>query len=561
MKTIRVVIIGGNACGMKTAARLKRRSPECDITVVEKSSFISYGSCGFPYYVSGAVTDYRSLIGGAQSLRDVTYFNDVKGVRVLIRHEAVVIDRSAKTVDVLVHDSGGRIKLSYDKLVLATGGIPALPAIEGFNDVFGTFTVTTMNDAVAVREYIEKHNVRNAVIAGGGFIGIELAEALTEKGLKTTIIKKSASILPAMFDKEMSLLIAKVLASNNVRLLTGADLTRLESDESGRLIRAVSENNDVLEAGVLIVAKGFLPNVGLAVDAGLEISDSGAVLVNENMRTSDLDIYAGGDCVESTNLVTGRKMHLAMGSLANMHGRVIADCIAGDAETFPGVPGTAIFKIFDYTVTRTGLTESEALRCGYDVVSVIVPGQDKPAFYPGSKMIITKLIADRSSHRILGAQIIGQGDAAKRMEIVVTAVTCEATVEQLSKLNLAYSPPYSPPLDNIIVASNVMRNKLDGLAVGCSPLEVKEKFDRQDDFIYLDVRSAAEFEHRHIDHPAVRLLPLNKLRDEAQTLPKDKEIIVSCMSSLRAYEGQLILKSMGFEDVRFMDGGLLAWPY
>lgn len=557
----KVVIIGGNACGMKTAARLRRRDPSADITVYEKGSFISYGSCGFPYYISGAVQDHRSLIGGAGSIRDEAYFEAVKGIRVLTGSEVVRIDRENKLVKVVELESGRDFEQPYDTLVMATGGIPSRPEIRGMDETSGIFTVTSMDEIIAIRAYIDKNRVENVVISGGGFIGVEVAEALKENDHTVTVIKKSDRILPGLFDEELSLLIAKHMTGKGVQLITGEDIEQVIPGDDGFLKSVITQTGRTLPAEILLITKGFVPNTGLARACGIDCGDTGAIRVNAQMQTSDPDIYAGGDCAECTHLVTGRKMTLALGSLANLQGRVIADHIAGDDAAFPPVPGTSIFKIFDYTACRTGITENEAKKLGYDYVSVIVPGPDKPAFYPGAKPVITKLIADRASKKLLGVQILGPGEAAKRMEIAATAITCGATLDQLAMLNLAYSPPYSPPIDNIINAANAALNKIKGQAEGISPLAVKDKFDRNEDFIYLDVRSEAEFKRMRIDHPGVMLLPLGKLRQEGKTLPKDREIVVSCMSSLRAYEGCLILKALGYENVKFMDGGLLAWPY
>jgi len=555
----KIVIIGGNACGLKTASRLRRRCPGYDITVVEQGRYLSYGACGFPYYVGDVIKDYRSLMGGA-ALRDEAYFRDVKGVRVRPLTEAVRIDREKKAVEILSAQSGERESLSYDTLVIATGGVPTLPDIEGVDGVQGVFTATTVDDAVAIKKHIEAHGVKSAVIAGGGFIGVEMAEGLVERGLDITLVKKGASFLPAMFDEEISLLIARHMTDNGVKIITGENVAQVLPDADGNLAGVVTESRRKVAAGLLLVTKGFRPNDRLARDAGLETGRTG-IVVNTKMQTSDPAIYAGGDCVGCTDIISGNAMNLALGSLANIHGRIIADNIAGDDEVFPGVAGTGIFKMFNYTAGRTGLTEREAVKQGYDAVSVIVPGPDKPHYYPTATLIIIKLIGDRQTGRVLGAQVLGAGEVAKRVDIIATALTLGATADHLSKLNLAYSPPYAPALDNVIVAANVLKNKIACLGRGCSPIRVKEKMDRGDDFIYLDVRSPAEFKNMRIDHPSVMHLPLGKLRTDAETLPRDKEIIVGCMSSLRAYEAQRILEAKGFTDVVYMDGGLVAWPF
>ena len=558
----KVVIVGGNACGMKTAARLRRRDPEAEITVVEKGAFLSYGACGFPYYISGMVPKHTGLMNTPLGvIRDADFFNTVKGVRVLTHTEAVRIDRQNKTVEAVDRGKGETMHLAYDCLVLATGGAPVVPEMEGRSGVQGVFTVSSMDDAIGIRGYIDQHEVEKVVIAGGGYIGMETTEGLADRGLQVTIIKTSSRLLPAMLDTEIQLLISRYMQQQGVHILSNDSVARLCADSRGMLKSVVTEKGTEVPADLLLVTKGIRPSVGLAREAGLELGETGGVRVGPCMQTSDPCIYAGGDCVENKHLLTGKKIQAAMGSIANLHGRVIADCIAGDSEQFPGVLGTGIFKIFDYTVAATGLTEQEAQRSGYEAVSSIVPGADKPHFYQGAKPIIIKLVADGKSGRVLGAQIFGSGDVAKRIEIVVTALTCGATVDQLSNLNLAYSPPFSPAIDNIITAAHVLGNKMTGTARSLSPLEVKQKFDQGDDFVYLDVRSPGEFERERIDHPSVVLLPLSKLRSEPPDIGRNAEIVVGCKSSLRAYEAQRILQAQGFQNVRFMDGGILAWPF
>ncbi len=558
----RIVIIGGNACGMKAASRLRRRNPDADITVVERGSYLSYGACGFPYYIAGMVKDYKKLIDTpAGVIRDSAFFEKVKGVCALTKTEAVGIDRTEKKVIVRSAGDGAERELPYDACVIATGGSPAMPDIEGCGDLQGCFTVSTMDDAVGIRSYLDSATVSNVVISGGGFIGIETAEGFLERDLNITIVKKSTAFLPAMFDEEMSLLLMKYMKDKGISIITGEDVVRVEADGRGRLAKVFTESGAELDSELLLITKGLQPNVQLAQNAGLAIGATGCISVNGSMQTSDPAVYAGGDCVETTHMLSGDSMNLAMGSIANIHGRIIADCISGDDERFPGVLGTGIFKLFDYTVARTGLTEREARERGHDVVSAIVPGGDKPHFFRGAKPVTVKLISERLDGKLLGAQIVGRGEVAKRIDIAATALTFGATVDQVSKLNLAYSPPYSPALDNIITAANVMKNKIAGLARGVSPLVVKQKFDRDEDFIYLDVRSPQEFEHMRIDHPAVMLAPLGTLRSSPPDIPRDKEIIISCMSSLRAYEAQRILESQGFSRVAYMDGGLMAWPY
>jgi len=322
----------------------------------------------------------------------------------------------------------------------------------------------------------------------------------------------------------------------------------------------ITDKNE-LDADLVLMSIGVRPAVDLAKKAGIKIGETGAIEVNQYFQTSDPDIYAGGDCVENIHRLTGSKIFAPMGSTANKHGRSIADHITGLAVPFPGVLGTGICKAFEYNVGCTGLSEKDARVQGYDVETVITPAPDKPHFYPGNAPIIIKLVADKKTEKILGVQILGPGDVAKRIDIVVSAMSFGATAEQLSNLDLAYAPPFSSAMDNIITAAHVMMNKFIGLARAVSALQVKEKLDNNEDFLFLDVRSPGEYKEVRIEHPNVKLVPLGMLRGELDNLPRDKEIIAFCKISLRGYEAQRILDANDFKDVKFMDGGVIAWPF
>ena len=320
-------------------------------------------------------------------------------------------------------------------------------------------------------------------------------------------------------------------------------------------------DKQTIDADLVLIAGGVRPNAQLASDAGLEIGPHGGIMVNERMQTSDPDIYAGGDVVESRNLITGDWAYVPLGSTANKHGRVIGTNLTGGDDTFPGILGTAIVKVFGYNVARTGLTEQQARERDYEVTSCVAPGADRPHYYPGAQQIVLKLIADTKTRRVLGSQIIGPGDVAKRIDVLTTAISMGATVDQVANLDLAYAPPYSEALDNVITAANVLRNILDGVAQKVTPGEVKARIEAGEDFLLLDVRSPQEYEAVRIEDPRVRLLPLGKLRGSLATLPKDKPIVTFCKVSLRGYEAQRILSNAGFTNVSFMEGGISTWPY
>lgn len=558
--TKKILIIGGVAAGCKAASRIKRLDAEADVTIVEKGGIVSYGGCGLPYFISDVIKDQKALMSTALGVvRDANYFKNVKGVTVHINTRATEIDRRKKIVTAVDVATGRQTEYPYDKLILAVGGDPVIPPIEGVH-LGGIYSLRTIEDGVNIKKHLGEKSVKKAVIVGSGLIGMEMAEAFCHRGLEVTVVEMLDWIMPAVLDKDMGLVCERYLSQKRIAVYTSEKVLRCVGTKDG-LVKQVITDKRELPADLVLLAVGVRPNVDLAQRAGLVIGATGAIQVNEYLQTSDPDIYAGGDCVENTHRITGKKLYAPLGSTANKHGRYIADHISGYGMPFPGVLGTAICKVFDYTIARTGLSEIEAKTSGFDVETVICPGSDRPHYYPGSASIIIKLIADKKSGRLLGSQIIGPGDVAKRIEIAITAISAQTTVGDIAALDLAYAPPYSAALDNMITAAHVMINKINGIAKGISPLRVKEKLDRGDDCILLDVRSPQEYAVRRIDHPSVLSIPLGTLRAECQKLPKEKEIIAYCQVSLRGYEAQRILDAAGFTRVSFLDGGILAWPF
>ncbi|RLA93539.1 MAG: pyridine nucleotide-disulfide oxidoreductase, partial [Deltaproteobacteria bacterium] len=533
--TKKVLIVGGVATGPKAAARIMRRDPEAEVTILEKGEFISYGACGLPYFISDVVKEHKELMSTPIGvIRDEVFFKNVKGVTVYTKTLAEEIDREKKVVKAVNTETGERREFPYDKLVVGVGGNPVVPPIEGAN-LNNIFRLSTIQDGLAIKKFLANSKADSAVIVGAGLIGMEMAEAIDIWGAEVTVVEMLEWVLPTILDKDMGLILGKYLEGESINILTSEKVSRFEGDENGKVRKVITDKNE-LDADMVLLAIGVRPNVDLAKKAGLAIGETGAIQVNEYLQTSDPDIYAGGDCVENTHRLTGKKVYTPMGSTANKHGRVIADHITGEATPFPGVLGTTICKVLDFNVARTGLSEKDARSEGMDVETVICPGQDRPHYYPGRANIIVKLVAEKKTGKLLGAQIIGPGDVAKRIDIVVTALSLGATVEQIASLDLAYAPPYSPAMDNIITAANVMNNKIKGLAKGISPLLVKEKLDRGEDFILLDVRSPDEYDKVRIEHSNVTLIPLGKLRSEIDKLSRDKEIITFCQLSLRGYE-------------------------
>jgi NADPH-dependent 2,4-dienoyl-CoA reductase/sulfur reductase-like enzyme/rhodanese-related sulfurtransferase len=554
-----IIVIGGVACGCKAASRASRLDPQADITIIEQGNSLSYAGCGMPYYIAGRVSSMHDLMSTPIGVpRNPNFFRSVKGIRTLINTRAVMINRKDKTVDVVHLDTGQHQTLPYDKLVLATGGYSVMPPIEGIRLDY-VFGLREPRNASAIRDAIAGGQVRQAVIVGGGLIGLEMSEALDARGLDVTVVEMMPSVLPGLLDSEIAVHVQKHMQANGVRVVTGERVIRLEGD-TGAISRVITERQ-TLEAQLALISVGVRPSVQLAVDAGLEIGPHGAIVVDEFMRSSDPDIYAGGDCVENRHLVTGEWVYVPLGSTANKHGRVIGTNVVGGAAHFPGILGTSIVKVFDLNVGRTGLTEQQARERCDRVVTCIVPGPDRPHYYPDSRPIILKLVADAATRKVLGAQLVGTGDVDKRVDILATAITLGATVEQVANLDLAYAPPYSEALDNVIHAANVLQNVIDGVAHKVSASEVKARMDRGDQFVFLDVRSPEEHEAVRIEDSRVRLLPLGKLRGASDQLPRDIPIVTFCQVSLRGYEAQRILSAAGFTDVAFMEGGITAWPY
>ncbi len=551
---MRLVIIGGVAAGPKTAARVRRLDSEAKITVIEKGEFLSYAGCGLPYYVSGVVKEQAELMSTPTGVvRDPSFFKKVKDINVLNHTEATQIDRENKVVTVKKPD-GSLEAIEYDKLVLATGATPFIPELPG-GKLKNIYKLYGVEDAEGIKDTLSDNKAKDVVIVGGGLIGVEMAEALVAKGCRVTIVELLPHLL-TILDPEMSELLTQHMEAKGVKVLTSTKVIGFEGCES---VAKVFTDKHELHADMVIMSIGVRPNSKLASDAGLEIGPTRAIKVNSQMQTSDSDIYAAGDCAEKRNIITGSPCYIPLGSTANKEGRVAANNICGEEEHFPGVLGSAICKVFDFSAARTGLGEKQALDAGYDIEICLSPAPDKPHFMPTAKVIMLKLIADKKTNKLLGMQAVGPGDSAKRLDIAVTAITAGMTLSQIANLDLCYAPPFSPAMDNIITAANILQNKIDGAYEGITFAEVKQKLDNKADFIFLDVRGTDELEMMKIDG-AVNI-PLGQLRKRVNELDKSKEIVAFCKISLRGYEAVLILKSLGFTNVKVMDGGLLMWPY
>jgi NADPH-dependent 2,4-dienoyl-CoA reductase/sulfur reductase-like enzyme/rhodanese-related sulfurtransferase len=547
-----IVIVGGGAAGLKAAARARRRDAEANITVVEAGKYVSMARCGLPYFVGGLIHEIDNLRETTYGVvRDEEYFRKLMDVEVLTLTRAIEIDRNRKIVK--VSRNGSEDELNYDYLVLSTGARPVRPPIDGL-DGEGVFNLFDPEDAERIVDFWMENEPQKAVVIGAGLIGLESSEALVNLDIDVTVVELMDQIVPGLLDQEMARYVQEHLVEKGVKILTSTKVEKVIGDSEKRVMAGGKE----IPADIILVAAGVKPNVELARKAGLKIGDTGAISVNDRLQTSDPHIFAGGDCVENIHLLTGKKVYVPLGSTANKHGRVIGTNVTGGDDRFPGILGTTIFKIFDYTVGRTGLTEKQALDAGINAVSVLVPGPDRAHYYPGVSYIRFKLVVDAETRKIIGAQCAGSGAVDKRIDVIVTAVSAGMTIDTLSNLDLAYAPPYSTALDVVITAANTTRNKLEGLYESIKPDDLRRKIDAGEEVVLLDVRSEEEVRQRKLEIGTVKVvnIPILELRDRVNELPKDEMIVTVCQVGLRSYVAARILRGIGFKNVRALEGGV-----
>jgi NADPH-dependent 2,4-dienoyl-CoA reductase/sulfur reductase-like enzyme/rhodanese-related sulfurtransferase len=555
-----VLVIGGVACGPKTAARVKRLQPKANVTLIEKTGNVSFGACGIPYYLEGHCesvdTLYETPVGVK---RTPDFFQKTKGFTVQVNTEAQSIDRENKQVKVKDHSSGQERDMAYDKLVLATGSRPFVPPIPGI-DKQNIWSIKSSEDAEGVAASIDPPEGKKAVIIGAGLIGVEMAEALKQRGMEVTIVEMFDQIMPQILDYDLATLAAKHIRSNGVNLALGEQVVGFTGQDK---VTGVQTKNTTFDADVVIVSVGVRPNDELAREAGLECHPKGGIRINCHGQTSDPEIYAGGDCAINDSILSYlcAELYVPLGSTANKHGRVIANHICGQTTPFSGVMSTSICKVFGMTLGRTGISHKQAENLGYEVESALWTGPDKPHYMPDGGPISIKLVASKRNRALLGAQVLGTGDAAKRLDVATAAVHFKANLDDVGAIDISYAPPFSPPIDPLITASHVLTNKMDGLANGLLPMQAKEIMDSGKDIILLDVRTPQEFAAMRMPDDRVVHIPLGQLRERLQELPKDKDILAFCKVSMRGYEAQRVLQDAGFDRVWFIEGGLVGWPF
>ncbi|MFW6180402.1 MAG: FAD-dependent oxidoreductase [Spirochaetota bacterium] len=553
----RIVVVGGVAAGPKAASRARRLDPEARIILFERSNFLAYAGCALPFYISGRLSSRRDLFKSFTGMENASrFFRDVKGIEIRNLTEVTAVDREGRTVRYRDLTTGREGSEPYDVLVLAPGSSPVTPDIPG-RDLGNVLSLHGVADSESIKHALA-NMAREVIVLGGGNIAVETAEALTVYGARVTILEKQPEILPFL-DREMGALVRKHLAYHGVRVLAGAAVQAFLGGDGEGMVRAVRVDGQELPADLVVVATGFRPESLLAREAGLELGHTGAIVVNDLLQTSDENIYAAGDCTEVRHAVSGKPFYLPLGSIANRQGRVAGSNAAGRRERFGPVNGTIIIRVFGLRCGKTGLNEREAREHEFDPVSVYVPAHDRDEFVPGSEVINIKLIADRSTRKLLGAQIVGMGDAAKRIDVVSSIIAAGGTVDELTGVDLGYGPFYSQAIDSIHRAAHVMDNKMSGLFTGVTADQARERIREKKSCVSIDVRTPREFEEEGI--PGVESIPLESLRARLDEVPRDRSILLVCDTGARSYQASRILEANGFRDVSILEGGLRMWPY
>ena len=546
----RLLVIGGVAAGPKAAAKARRCDPEMEIVLYQEEDDISYAGCGLPYYISGVIEEREDLIS-----RTPGKFA-LEGIKILKNRRIEKIDIPNRAVSGRKIGSGETFTDHFDRLVIATGAYAIRPKIEGM-DLANVFYLRSIFDADAICEKIRSENIQNIVIAGGGYIGLEMAESLVHLGKNVTVVELAPQIL-TLFDEDFAGVLRQYLEKKGVKIFTSEGIQALKG--KGGKVTQVQTMSREIEADVVLMSLGIRPQVELAKQAGLKMGETGAIWVNERMETSAEGIYAAGDCAETIHLITGKRIWIPLGSTANKQGRVVGTNACGGNATFPGVMGTTVFKTFEFNVAKTGLSMRETEKEGFHPVQAIVRGYDRAHFYPGRKESTLKVIADKETGRILGGQAVGEGPSDKFIDILAMALHGKMTCRELANVDLAYAPPFSPVLSPIIVAANVLTNKLEGKVEGIQASEVREKLETsRENFQVLDVREEDEVKAKRI--PNTLWVPYGELKKRLGELDKEKEIAVHCESGLRSYKACLRLQHEGFKNVKNIDGGMLCWHY
>ncbi len=540
---MKIVIIGAVAAGTSAAAKARRNDEKAEIKIFDMDEDISYSSCGLPYYIGTEVETREQLVP-----RDAVFFKHKYNVDVFTRHQVLDIVTAEKYIKVLNLDSGGEFDETFDTLVIATGAEAVVPSIEGVTKP-NVFTLRNVGSADRIRDFLFKRNPRKAVIAGSGFIGLEMAENLKNRGIDVTMVEMAEHVMPSL-EKDVAVYLEEYLREKEINLVLKDTVTAFSGEPAAD--RAILKSGKTIDTDFVILSAGIRPNVRLAVKAGVETGSTGAIKVNKGMQTNIEYIYACGDCAESYSAITGKPVYRPLGSTANKTGRIAGDRITGGSLEFRGILGTGIFRVFDMTVAVTGLTESEAIKEGFDVVVCHNIKPDRPAYFKGKEMVI-KAVADRATGRVLGAQIVGKSGVDKRIDVFATAITFGATAEDLSHLDLAYAPPFSTTRDPVIYTGMILENDIHRGRKLISANELEERKAHGDKITIIDARTRQQFDQAHVDEAVS--IPQECLRNHMDQLDRDSEIVTYCNKGVTGNAAQNILLNSGFKKVYNLSGG------
>ncbi len=550
MADLKIVIIGGVAGGASAAAKARRVNESAEITMFERGRYVSFANCGLPYYVGNTIVDREELL-----LQSPGKFWKRFRVTVKVQHEVLSVHPDTQTIMVKDLESGEMFVVPYDKLILAPGAgaiVPDLPGIDAKN----IFTVKTVPDSDAIKKFLTDHPSQIAIVVGGGFIGLETAEALMNLGLKVTLVELTPQVLPA-FDKDMASLMTQHLQGKGMEIILG-DGVHIFHTNDGLAHEIELCSGTRLPCDVVILSIGVRPELKLAKDAGLHIGQSGGIVVNDSQQTSDPNIYAAGDAVEIAHLVTGKPTRIPLAGPANKQGRVAGANAAGGSLTFPGAIGTAIVESLGMIAAKTGLSEREAQAHDYDYFVSVTHPLDHADYYPGAESLHMKLVVEKPTGRLLGAQIIGEQGVDKRIDVLATAIVGRMKVEDLEALDLAYAPQFNSAKGPVIMAGFVAANILRGEVQIITGDELEKKLQSKVPLQLLDVRTSNEYHETHI--PQARLIPVDELREHLDELDPTKETVVYCRVGLRGYLACRVLSQHGFQTVSNLTGGILSFP-
>lgn len=539
---MKVVIVGGVAGGATAAARIRRLDEQAQIVVFEKSHYVSYANCGLPYYIGGVIDDPAEL-----TLQTPESFFSRFRVEMRVRHEVTAIHPERKTVSVTELESGRTFEESYDKLLLSPGARPTQPRLPGVG-IEKVFILRTVEDTFRIKAYIEKYHPKSAVLAGGGFISLELAENLRGQGMEVTIVQRPKQLMNP-FDPDMASFIHAEMRKHGVRLALGHTVEGFEEKAGG--VDVLLKDEAPLHADMVILAIGVTPDTQLAKDAGLALGLKGSIVVNDRMETSEPDIYAVGDAVQVKHYVTGQDAVIALAGPANKQGRIAADNICGGDSRYPGSQGSSIIKVFDITAAVTGLNETNARKAGIDADKVILSPMSHAGYYPGGRLMTMKVVFEKGTYRLLGAQIVGYEGVDKRIDVLATAIHAGLSAVQLKELDLAYAPPYSSAKDPVNMAGFMVENIAQGMLRQFHAEDVPA-LPVDGSVTLLDTRTEEEYRQGHI--AGFRNIPVDELRKRMDEIEPGKPVYVICQSGLRSYIACRILAGNGFDCYNFSGG-------